>query len=272
MEELKDEEKYYGFIYITTNNINGKKYIGQKKYLSQKWKTYLGSGIALNKAIDKYGKDNFTREIIENCITREELNEREKYWIKFYDATHSKDFYNIAKGGDGGWVNDEKPQEVIIEMYRKRTENHHQKHGEEVSMSKLKEVDVIEIINRLKNNDFDSDIANDYNVSPRTINDIRHHRTWCYLTEDIVFNDISTRKRPRGSKSIVQYDLFGNYIKKWDNARRIQDELGISFKQISQACNGYKLIVHKFVWRFENDAFDKYDITKSKYYNDNLKQ
>ena len=61
-----NENEYYGFIYITTNNINGKKYIGQKKYDKEgKWKTYLGSGIILNRAIKKYGAENFSKEIIE---------------------------------------------------------------------------------------------------------------------------------------------------------------------------------------------------------------
>ena len=93
----------YGFVYITTNHINGKKYIGQKNYDKRGiWKNYLGSGVYLNRAIDKYGKDNFSKEIIENCKTAEELDEREKYWIEYYDAVKSNEFYNIAQGGDGG--------------------------------------------------------------------------------------------------------------------------------------------------------------------------
>ena len=93
----------YGFIYITTNNINGKKYIGQKKYdACGNWKYYLGSGIILTKSIKKYGKENFSKEIIEECETKEQLNEREKYWISYYNAVDSDDFYNIAFGGDGG--------------------------------------------------------------------------------------------------------------------------------------------------------------------------
>lgn len=91
----------YGFIYITTNMINGKKYIGQKKYMKH-WENYLGSGVILRNAINKYGRDNFKREIIEDCITKEDLDRKEKYWISFYDATNNKNFYNIALGGDGG--------------------------------------------------------------------------------------------------------------------------------------------------------------------------
>ncbi|MBR4589860.1 MAG: GIY-YIG nuclease family protein, partial [Bacteroidaceae bacterium] len=73
-----------GFIYITTNLTNNKKYIGQKVYdFDGKWKTYLGSGVALTNAINKYGVENFHKEIIEECYSKEELDIREKYWIDF---------------------------------------------------------------------------------------------------------------------------------------------------------------------------------------------
>ena len=53
---IEYDDSYYGFIYMTTNNINGKKYIGQKTYKGNYVK-YLGSGVLLNRAIDKYGFD-----------------------------------------------------------------------------------------------------------------------------------------------------------------------------------------------------------------------
>ena len=101
-EKKNVQNDYYGFIYITTNNVNGKKYIGQKKYYGNH-EVYIGSGVALKNAINKYGKENFTREIIENCKSKEDLDSREKYWIKYYNATESEDFYNITSGGDGGF-------------------------------------------------------------------------------------------------------------------------------------------------------------------------
>lgn len=91
----------YGFIYVTTNNINGKKYIGQKKYVKG-WEGYLGSGIYLKRAINKYGKSNFTREILEECENKEQLDAKEIYWINFFDAVNNENFYNIASGGEGG--------------------------------------------------------------------------------------------------------------------------------------------------------------------------
>lgn len=93
----------YGFIYETTNNINGMKYIGQKIYDKHgNWKIYLGSGIYLKRAILKYGKENFSRKILEECDSKEDLDNREIYWIQHFNAVESKEYYNIAFGGDGG--------------------------------------------------------------------------------------------------------------------------------------------------------------------------
>lgn len=87
------------FIHITTNHLNGMKYIGQHN--GNRNDNYLGSGIKLVNAIKKYGKENFTREIVCYCDSQEELDEKEKYYIKKYDAVKSDNFYNIAEGGKG---------------------------------------------------------------------------------------------------------------------------------------------------------------------------
>ena len=91
----------YGYIYITTNKINGKQYIGKHK-INGRESSYIGSGVVLKQAINKYGKENFDNEIIEYCETLEELNKREDYYIKKFDAVNSKNFYNVANGGQGG--------------------------------------------------------------------------------------------------------------------------------------------------------------------------
>jgi group I intron endonuclease len=97
-KKLCEIENAYGYIYITTNNINGKRYIGQKKF-NRNWKNYLGSGLLLAKAIKKYGAENFSKEIIDIAFTVEELNEKEMFYISFFNAHNSEDFYNIQLGG-----------------------------------------------------------------------------------------------------------------------------------------------------------------------------
>lgn len=85
-------------IYKTTNLLNGKIYIGKDKKNN---KNYLGSGVALKESIKKYGKNNFKKEIICFCNNIEELNEKEKYYIKFYNSQDKNIGYNITDGGDG---------------------------------------------------------------------------------------------------------------------------------------------------------------------------
>ena len=97
------EKKTYFYIYLTVNLITGKKYIGQRSCHCEISKdTYLGSGEILKKAIKKYGKEHFSKEILEICYSKNELNQKEKQWIEFFDAVNSSDFYNITSGGTGG--------------------------------------------------------------------------------------------------------------------------------------------------------------------------
>lgn len=95
-----------GLIYKITNNINGKIYIGQtKKSLKERfqkhcWKatekdTYH-SDMAIKKAIRKYGKNNFSSEILE-YTEYTNLDSREKYWIACYNSYYNG--YNCTKGG-----------------------------------------------------------------------------------------------------------------------------------------------------------------------------
>ena len=65
-------------IYKTINLVNGKFYIGQSKNNNS---NYYGSGNLIKKAIKKYGKENFRKEILCICNSPQELNEQEKFWI-----------------------------------------------------------------------------------------------------------------------------------------------------------------------------------------------
>lgn len=98
----------YGYIYLTTNLINNRKYIGQHKS-DVFTENYKGSGMILRQALEKYGWDNFKVELLEECSSKEELDLRERYWIKEYDAVYSSEFYNIAFGGNSrhGPISDE---------------------------------------------------------------------------------------------------------------------------------------------------------------------
>jgi len=88
-----------GVIYMTTNLINGKKYIGRD---SKNNPNYFGSGLLLKYAIRKYGKHNFEKRIMEICSSKEDLIKREEYWLKYYDAGNNPMFYNTNNFSTGG--------------------------------------------------------------------------------------------------------------------------------------------------------------------------
>ena len=90
------------YVYEITNLINGKKYIGKRscKCLIEEDK-YMGSGKSLIKALNKYGYNNFKKEILKICNTEQEAYEMEKYFIKKFNAVESREYYNIRDGGQG---------------------------------------------------------------------------------------------------------------------------------------------------------------------------
>ena len=90
----------YGYIYLTTNLINGRKYIGRHK--SSTFDTgYYGSGKILTQAILKEGIENFSYEILDTAETQEELNQKEFKYIEKYNAVESSEYYNLVDGGAG---------------------------------------------------------------------------------------------------------------------------------------------------------------------------
>lgn len=89
-------------IYKMTNNINGKVYIGQTvRTLDERNKEHARHHtIIVDKAIQKYGFENFTVEQIDSASTIEELNEKEMYWIKHYDCITPKGYNQCFGGGN----------------------------------------------------------------------------------------------------------------------------------------------------------------------------
>lgn len=96
---MKGLKIMYGYIYLTENLINHKKYIGQHK--SEEWDDkYIGSGKIISQSIQKYGFENFTCSLLQECDSEDSLNDAEYYWINKYDAVNSSEFYNLVAGGN----------------------------------------------------------------------------------------------------------------------------------------------------------------------------
>lgn len=121
-EELSMLNDKHMVIYMVTNLINDKKYIGLTTHTFNirygasgigaermlKYYSYRGNSMNehLYNSMKKYGVENFKVEIIDFSDDVEELKEKEKFWIKFYNTRDDRCGYNISEGGDlsGGIV------------------------------------------------------------------------------------------------------------------------------------------------------------------------
>ena len=103
-------EEHYGFVYVITNETNGRKYIGRKYFtkagyktvkgkrrkirVSSGWEQYFGSNKVLLEDVKTLGEHNFTREILKLCRNRSECSYWETYYIFTLGALLSTDWYN----------------------------------------------------------------------------------------------------------------------------------------------------------------------------------
>jgi group I intron endonuclease len=91
----------YYLVYKVTNHVNDKIYIGVHK-TEDKNDGYIGSGKVLKRAIEKYGVEHFTKEILYECGSEEEMLQKEADIVD-EEFVKRKDTYNIKCGGFGGW-------------------------------------------------------------------------------------------------------------------------------------------------------------------------
>ena len=117
-EKMKNIENFY--VYKITNLINNKYYIGKRKCnCNITDDTYMGSGIAIQQALKKYGKDNFKKEILAVVESEEKAFEME---ADLLTTEHVNDpfCYNLREGGLGGWSHAEDTKKIISEKLKGR--------------------------------------------------------------------------------------------------------------------------------------------------------
>ena len=148
--ELNPDEAF-GFIYLITNKINSKKYIGKKQYYSFKkkkkwkpsnWKTYTSSSRTLNEDIEKYGMENFQFDMLFDCMTKAGLTYSEVKMqydcnvLTERDENGERTYYNGMIGAikfiPGHDVSDEtreKMSRASKKMWKEGVFDHIKKHG-----------------------------------------------------------------------------------------------------------------------------------------------
>lgn len=185
-------------IYIIKNNINNKVYVGQSNNVFFRWNEHYRSSLLnkkvdnniLHKAIRKYGIENFTFQVLELC-DNSLLDEKEKYYIKLYNADAHEN-YNIYPGGKGGNLK-----------------------GELNPNSKLTDKDVYNIREDYKNLKTQRKTYQKYKniVSINTFKDVWNGKTWKHIHMDVYTED--NKKKQRNN-----YDK----IKSHESSRKLTDE------------------------------------------------
>jgi len=135
------------FLYKTTNNTNGKHYVGvhsSKIDPMVSFDGYLGSGHTLKKAVKKYGKESFCREVMVMCDSAEYAYLLEERFVND-DFIKDKNNYNIVVGGKGGYIgsdfyNNEENKKKASERAKKQNKQFIIDHGEEAMVERMKYV------------------------------------------------------------------------------------------------------------------------------------
>lgn len=271
-----------GEIYKITNNITGKIYIGKtKRKTRDRWLEHIRDAkhnqeknVPLHKAIIKYGEDNFSIEILEHEIKEEDLNNKEKYYIKKFNSTNSSIGYNATVGGDGGKTSNKLSNDEIEQI-----KNILLNDSSNISLRKIAEIFNVtlptirainngdlwyddslnypirnydakatginkenyeKIVFELKNLTLSlSEISNKYDVSVSTISSINHGR-YCYNNNNFYYNNIYDGNYPiRETNHKVEYDFnaaFYEVLFTNKSIMQIEKDLGIHF-------NGLRYIV-----------------------------
>lgn len=214
------------YIYVITNLINGKQYVGKTTdTIEKRWSIHLKDATRrekeqrpLYKAIKKYGIENFTIKELEKCDIQF-LSERERYWIKKLDTYNNG--YNATLGGDGSLLYD---YQEIANKYK-------------------------ELQNQRKTAEyFNCDIlivrkaCIEYNVSILTSTEVNKKR---------LYNPIEMLDKNNNILRIFNNQSEAAKFLQQNDYSKIKDYTKLSWK-IGEVCKGIKKTCCGFKWKYHN--------------------
>lgn len=220
-------------IYKIQNIENNKIYIGQSIDIAQRWREHRSDALInrdnsiLHKAIKKYGEFNFSYEIIEEC-SKEKLDEREIYWIQYYNSMIPNG-YNQTSGGYSGQG----------ELFRKP-----------VLQYDLKG-------NFIQEFESASEAARQLNVFKSNLTAAcRGESTQCggFQWKYKDSNKKISIVPDKSGKIVYQYDKQMNLIAIFTSAVDAEKNTGIKAGNIRQCCNGRNKTAGGFVWRYLKES------------------
>lgn len=205
-------------IYLITNKLNGKKYVGQSINVNKRWKEHISIAInpkskkyAIHNAIAKYGSDNFSWEILYYCSSLNESNALETKLIKQHNCLHPFG-YNLNEGGNSHVPCDavkEKIKEklkIVSSLVGKKGKDHpsfgrkisqEQKEeqskilsGENGPNKKINSKIAVAIYQEYLNGESVKTLKTKYNLGKTTILNILNKKSWKEASKDLPTVDL----------------------------------------------------------------------------------
>ena len=247
------KEKICG-IYCIENLVNGKKYIGQSCDIYSRWSQHnreLNSNkhynSRLQNAWNKYGKENFSFYIIEEC-DMDSLDKKEIEYISIentfaYANKENSMGYNLTTGGNGQGEFTDKKRQKYRESQNSKPIYQITTDGEIIKQWKHGAREASKVLNIEQ-----SCIWNCVNNKRRTYKGF----IWIYVEKYDEFNLKEYVNVGTQPKKIKQYDMNGNYIKTWNC---INDAIGFDCSAIVKTCNKKYKSHRGFLWCYENDDY-----------------
>lgn len=241
-----------GEVYLITNLINLKKYVGitSRGYLKRFEEHIRGSNTPssdtyntpFKRALRKYGRENFKIELLKSCDTMEQAKEYEIFYIKEFNTFVKFDNcngYNCTMGGDGVSGLYGKP---IVQI---------DKYG-----NIIQEFQGITEAEQVMNTRGICECCQ--GIIRTSVGFLWYYKDEVsYLSKQELIDEISIRLG-----KVVQFDLEGNTIKIWNSITEASKSLNCSAGNISMVCNNIRNHCKNYVWKFYNDYMDIRDNMK----------
>lgn len=229
-------------IYKIRNKINDKLYIGQTTFdIEKRFKEHVNRAkneLDINRpiynAMRKYGIENFYIELVETNLTKNQANERERYWISYYDTFYGNG-YNATEGGDNGATH---------------------------SLSVIQiDMDTLEVIHIFKST---HDAARYFGKNNAPINRVclgqrnsSYGYYWCYeYNYETYIEKIKEQKETKKEdKKVNQIDIHTNkIIGTYSSTWMAEKELNVTHGHIKRVCENKRNTFHGYRWEYAGQA------------------
>lgn len=243
-----EERKY--LVYKHTSP-SGKVYIGMTKQTAEgRWKNGFGyqSSPHFWNAIQKYGWDNFSHEVLHEELSVDDACKLEQKLIAEYNAMDRRFGYNERSGGQIGAVFSDKVREKISKAQKQFYKEHPEAalriaervrgyHHTEETRKKLSQIKTGTHFTH----------TDEWNKKIGESNKAR------LLSDENLYRDTCERCRANGAKAakpVEQLDLLGNVIARYESAHEAERQTGIRNGNISLCCNGKGKTASGYRWRY----------------------